>query len=132
MLAGLALSHTIAKAMLLGMVTRGRPFLRTPKLEHSLALVKALASAREEMLFMLALWGAAAGIFMKHGSDTLDLLLWIIVLIVQSLPYLAAVLMALVSGLPRMSAKPLITEHNDIEKPPAVASHSGMPTAHQK
>ena len=49
MLAGLALSHTIAKAMLLGMVTRGRPFLRTPKLEHSMALVKALASAREEI-----------------------------------------------------------------------------------
>ena len=132
MLAGLALSHTIAKAMLLGMVTRGRPFLRTPKLEHSLALVKALASAREEILFMLALWGAAAGIIVKHGSDTLDLLLWIIVLIVQSLPYLAAVLMALVSGLPRMSAKPLITEHADIEKTPAVTSHSGMPTAHQK
>lgn len=132
MLAGLALSHTIAKAMLLGMVTRGRPFLRTPKLEHSLALVKALASAREESLFMLALWGAAAGIIVKHGSDTLDLLLWIIVLIVQSLPYLAAVLMALVSGLPRMSAKPLVTEHADIDKTPAVTSHSGMPTAHQK
>jgi len=132
MLAGLALSHTIAKAMLLGMVTRGRPFLRTPKLEHSMALVKALASAREEILFMLALWGAATGIYMKHGSDTLDLLLWIIVLIVQSLPYLAALLMALVSGLPRMSAKPLITEDADIGKTPPVASHSGIPTAHQE
>ena len=108
MLAGLALSHTIAKAMLLGMVTRGRPFLRTPKLEHSLALVKALASAREEALFMLALWGAATGIYLKHGSDTLDLLLWIIVLIVQSLPYLAALLMSFISGLPRMSAKPIV------------------------
>jgi hypothetical protein len=31
-----------------------------------------------------------------------------------------------------MSAKPLITEHADIEKTPAVTSHSGMPTAHQK
>ena len=81
---------------------------------------------------MLALWGAAAGIFIKHGSDTLDLLLWMIVLIVQSLPYLAAVMMALVSGLPRMSAKPLITEHADIDKTPAVTSHSGMSTTHQK
>jgi len=133
MFAGLALSHTIAKAMLLGMVTRGRPFLRTPKLENSLALVKALASAREECLFMLALWGAAAGIFMKHGSDTLDLLLWIIVLIVQSLPYLAAVLMSLISGLPRMSAKPLITEPVNAGIDPATSSgHPDLPTAHQK
>jgi exo-beta-1,3-glucanase (GH17 family)/cellulose synthase/poly-beta-1,6-N-acetylglucosamine synthase-like glycosyltransferase len=133
MFAGLALSHTIAKAMLLGMVTRGRPFLRTPKLEHSLALVKALASAREECLFMLALWGAAAGIFMKHGSDTLDLLLWIIVLIVQSLPYLAAVLMSLISGLPGMSAKPLIAEPVDAGKDPATLSgHPDLPTAHRK
>jgi exo-beta-1,3-glucanase (GH17 family)/cellulose synthase/poly-beta-1,6-N-acetylglucosamine synthase-like glycosyltransferase len=134
MFAGLALSHTIAKAMLLGMVTRGRPFLRTPKLENSLALVKALASAREESLFMLALWGAAAGIFIKHGSDTLDLLLWIIVLIVQSLPYLAAVLMSLISGLPRISAKPLITDQlAESGKDTATAStHPGLPTAQQK
>ena len=134
MAAGLALSHTIAKAMLLGMVTSGRPFLRTPKLEHSLALVKALASAREETLFMLALWSAAAGIFLEHGSDTLDLLLWIIVLIVQSLPYLAALLMSLVSGLPHMSAKPILADQltDAGEKPAAVSEHSGLPTAHQK
>jgi len=134
MLAGLALSHTIAKAMLLGMVTRGRPFLRTPKLEHSLALAKAVASAREETLFMLALWGAAAGIYIKHGSDTLDLVLWIIVLIVQSLPYLAALLMSLVSGLPRMSAAPFIADQLTTTGPDtaAMGNRSGLPTAPPK
>jgi hypothetical protein len=134
LLAGLALSHTIAKAMLLGVLTSGRPFLRTPKLEHSLALVKALASAREESLFMLALWGGAAGIVMKHGADTLDLLLWIIVLIVQSLPYLAALLMSLVSGLPRMSAKLIYADvpAETGQAPAVVSGHPGMPTAHQK
>jgi hypothetical protein len=83
---------------------------------------------------MLALWGAAAGIVMKHGSDTLDLLLWIIVLIVQSLPYLAALLMTLVSGLPRMSAKPLYTDHLAAagKEPAGVSGHPGLPTAHQK
>ena len=133
-LAGLALSHTIAKAMLLGMVTSGRPFLRTPKREHSLALVKALASAREESLFMLALWGAAAGIVMKHGSDSLDLLLWIIVLIVQSLPYLAALLMSLISGLPRMRAKLVYADHpvDTGQAPATVNGDAGMPSAHQK
>jgi exo-beta-1,3-glucanase (GH17 family)/cellulose synthase/poly-beta-1,6-N-acetylglucosamine synthase-like glycosyltransferase len=134
MLAGLALSHTIAKAMLLGMVTRGRPFLRTPKLEHSLALLKALASAREETLFMLALWGAAAGVFLKHGSDTLDLALWIIVLIVQSLPYLAALLMSLISGLPRTRATALIADQLTARGgTSAVAgTRPGLPTAQRK
>lgn len=37
-LSGLALSHTIAKAMWLGLFTDGRPFLRTPKMEQSVAL----------------------------------------------------------------------------------------------
>jgi exo-beta-1,3-glucanase (GH17 family)/cellulose synthase/poly-beta-1,6-N-acetylglucosamine synthase-like glycosyltransferase len=105
MLAGLALSHTIGKAMLLGMVTQGRPFVRTPKLEHSPALVKALASVREECLIMLALWIAAAGVALAHGSDSPDLLLWIIVLLIQSIPYLAALAVSLISALPGLSAE---------------------------
>jgi exo-beta-1,3-glucanase (GH17 family)/cellulose synthase/poly-beta-1,6-N-acetylglucosamine synthase-like glycosyltransferase len=134
MLAGLALSHTIAKAMLLGMVTRGRPFLRTPKLEHSLTLLKALASAREETLCMLALWLAATGVFIRHGSDTMDLLLWIIVLLVQSLPYLAALLMSLVSGLPRLSARLIYADApaDTGQEPVSLNGHHGIPTAHQK
>jgi exo-beta-1,3-glucanase (GH17 family)/cellulose synthase/poly-beta-1,6-N-acetylglucosamine synthase-like glycosyltransferase len=133
-LAGLALSHTIAKAMLLGMVTRERPFLRTPKLENSAALVQALASAREETLFMLALWGAAAGIFLKHGSDTLDLVLWIIVLIVQSLPYLAALLMSLISGLPRMRATAILADQLAAPGTNAAggSAHPGLPTTQGK
>jgi exo-beta-1,3-glucanase (GH17 family)/cellulose synthase/poly-beta-1,6-N-acetylglucosamine synthase-like glycosyltransferase len=134
MLAGLALSHTIAKAMLLGMVTRARPFLRTPKREHGLALIKALASAREESLFMLALWMSAAGIYVQHGSDTLDLLLWIVVLLVQSLPYLAAFLMSLVSGLPRMRARRIYVElpADAVQGPVSLGGDAGMFTARQK
>jgi exo-beta-1,3-glucanase (GH17 family)/cellulose synthase/poly-beta-1,6-N-acetylglucosamine synthase-like glycosyltransferase len=134
MLAGLALSHTIAKAMLLGMITRGRPFLRTPKLENRQALVQALASAREETLLMLALWLAAAGVFVIHGSETLDLLLWIIVLIVQSFPYLAAFMMSLVSGLPGTSARLIYADvpTDTAQEPASLSGNRGMPTADQK
>ena len=102
--AGLALSHTIARAMWLGMFTRNKPFMRTPKLEQATALSKAIGAAREEALLMTALWVAAAAIAWQHGSDTLDLLLWIIVLLVQSTPYLAALSMSVISACPGLRA----------------------------
>jgi hypothetical protein len=104
-LAGLALSHTIARAVWLGMVTRDKPFLRTPKLERASALSRALGTVREEIMMVIALWLAAAGIAFQHGSDTLDLLLWIIVLLVQSIPYLAALLVSIVSAFPELRAE---------------------------
>jgi exo-beta-1,3-glucanase (GH17 family)/cellulose synthase/poly-beta-1,6-N-acetylglucosamine synthase-like glycosyltransferase len=104
-LAGLALSHTIARAVWLGMVTRDKPFLRTPKLERASALIRALGAVREESLMVIALWLAAAGIAFQHGSDTLDLLLWIIVLLVQSIPYLAALLVSVISAFPGLRAE---------------------------
>ncbi len=103
-IAGLALSHTIARAMWAGLVTRDMPFLRTPKMERATALVKAIGAAREEALLTLALWLAAGAIAYQSGSDTLDLLLWIIVLLVQSIPYLAALLVSVVSAFPGLRA----------------------------
>ena len=43
-LAGLALSHTIAKAMWHGLFTRDKPFLRTPKMEQVSALLRAIGA----------------------------------------------------------------------------------------
>jgi len=104
-LAGLALSHTIARAMWAGLVTRNMPFLRTPKMERAAALVKAIGAAREETLLTLALWVAAAAIVYQSGSDTLDVLLWVIVLLVQSIPYVAALLVSVASALPGLRAE---------------------------
>jgi cellulose synthase/poly-beta-1,6-N-acetylglucosamine synthase-like glycosyltransferase len=104
-IAGLALSHTIARAMWLGLFTRHMPFLRTPKMEQAKALVRALGSAREETLMMLALWLAAGAVVYRHGSNSLDLLLWIIVLLVQSIPYVAALLMSIISAFPGLRAR---------------------------
>ncbi len=104
-LAGLALSHTIARAMWHGLMTRDKPFLRTPKMERAAALTRAINSAREEVLFTIALWSAAGAIAIRHGSDTLDLLLWIIVLLVQSIPYTAALLVSIVSAFPKLRAR---------------------------
>jgi cellulose synthase/poly-beta-1,6-N-acetylglucosamine synthase-like glycosyltransferase len=104
-LAGLALSHTIAKAVLYGFVTTSIPFFRTPKMASSHGILVALAEAREEVFIMLLLWGAAAGITLVQGMPSTDVMFWVAMLLVQSLPYLAALIMALLSSLPKPQAK---------------------------
>lgn len=110
-LSGLALSHTIAKAMWLGLFTDGRPFVRTPKMEQSMALFKAIASASEETLFMIALWLAAAVIYRQAPVETWDMMLWIMVLLVQSLPYFSAFFLSIISAFPRISARLVTSKH---------------------
>lgn len=100
-LAGLALSHTIAKAVLYGFFTSSMPFFRTPKNADSHGLWVAISEAREELFIMLLLWGAALGIYLVQGLPGADMRFWVAMLLVQSLPYLAALVMAMLSSLPK-------------------------------
>ncbi|QXH34760.1 glycosyltransferase [Pseudomonas muyukensis] len=109
-LAGLALSHTIAKAVLYGFFTSSMPFFRTPKNADSHGLLVALAEAREELFIMLMLWGAALGIYLVQGLPSSDMRFWVAMLLVQSLPYLAALVMALLSSLPKPAEKAAETQ----------------------
>ncbi|MFH1217003.1 MAG: glycosyltransferase [Pseudomonadota bacterium] len=104
-IAGLSLSHTISQAILIGFVTKGLPFFRTPKQAKSHALLQALSTAREEGLIMTALWLSALTVALRQGTETADMLVWVIVLLVQSIPYLSAVIMSLVSGFSRTEKK---------------------------
>jgi exo-beta-1,3-glucanase (GH17 family)/cellulose synthase/poly-beta-1,6-N-acetylglucosamine synthase-like glycosyltransferase len=106
-LAGLSLAHTISRAVLLGFVTRGVPFFRTPKLAARQNWRTALAMAREEAVLLAGLWLAAAAVAFARGVEEPDLFLWVIVLLVQSLSYLAAVLVSFISTLPNLPTKPL-------------------------
>ncbi|UXZ47400.1 glycosyltransferase [Pseudomonas soli] len=106
-LAGLALSHTIAKAVLYGFFTSSMPFFRTPKNADSHGLLVAIAEAREELFIMLMLWGAALGIYLMQGLPSSDMRFWVAMLLVQSLPYLAALVMALLSSLPKPQGLPV-------------------------
>jgi hypothetical protein len=103
-LAGLALTHTIGLAMLTGFFVKSKPFFRTPKQAHKQALLKALSAAREETLMMIALWLAAGGIIGYFGTDTLDMLMWAVMLLLQSVPYAAALILSIISALPRLPA----------------------------
>jgi len=69
-------------------------------------LLMALAEAREEVFIMLLLWGAAIGIAIVQGLPSSDVKFWVATLLVQSLPYAAALVMALLSSAP----KPVVAE----------------------
>ncbi|KAF0192718.1 MAG: exo-beta-1 3-glucanase [Gammaproteobacteria bacterium] len=112
-LAGLSLSHTIAKASLQGMFTSNKPFFRTPKLASGPTFFRALVTAWDEMFLMMVLWAVLGGVVYRHGWGALDLELWIATLTVQSVPYAAAVVMSLISSLARSRRQP-VTPSTDV------------------
>ena len=99
-IAGLALSHTIAKSIIYGLFTKTIPFFRTPKMREQGGFMLALAECREELFFLVLLWAAAAGMLWVHDMETGDAWAWFFMLLMQSLAYLAAVFMAFLSVLP--------------------------------
>lgn len=104
-LAGLGLAHTIAKAVLIGFCTRNLPFFRTPKWAQEHAFLNAIASVWQEIFMLLALWGAATGVYLRQLIDNPDTNIWIFVLLVQSLSYFSSVLVAIISGVPKLPAR---------------------------
>ncbi len=103
-LAGLALSHTVARAMFAGLFSGRLGFFRTPKLAQPPALIRAVADAREEALLALAFLLAATLVMLRADADLLDIRVWIAVLAVQSIPYLATVLVSVISARPHLPA----------------------------
>ena len=107
-LAGLALSHVIARAMLTGCINHGIDFFRTPKKVASHGLWRALHDAREELLFLLVLLLGAIAVLAREDGALLDVRLWAAMLTVQAIPYAAAVLLSIISTAPDWS-KRLVT-----------------------
>jgi cellulose synthase/poly-beta-1,6-N-acetylglucosamine synthase-like glycosyltransferase len=99
-LAGLALSHTIGVAVIKALFTRNQPFVRTPKTKQPHALAEGIAAARTESLMLIAMLIAALGLTRLpeelKGPDTS---VWVAVLLIQAVPYGAAVLVSIVSAL---------------------------------
>lgn len=109
-LAGLALSHTIGLAVVKGMFTRNEPFFRTPKGTQPHALATGVAGAAQETLILTMLLGAVyllthqvpinAGLTLGIPEELKgpDVSVWIAVLMVQSVPYAAALIVSLISA----------------------------------
>jgi exo-beta-1,3-glucanase (GH17 family)/cellulose synthase/poly-beta-1,6-N-acetylglucosamine synthase-like glycosyltransferase len=100
-MAGLALSHTIGLAVIKGLLTDHEAFFRTPKMRRPSAFILALSAVRQELLLLIAL--SFCAIMVMNIPDEIrgpDLTVWILVLLIQSIPYLAAVLVSFISAFP--------------------------------
>jgi exo-beta-1,3-glucanase (GH17 family)/cellulose synthase/poly-beta-1,6-N-acetylglucosamine synthase-like glycosyltransferase len=97
--AGLSLTHAVGKAVLSGLVTKGKPFLRTPKCEDQALLSQALRKVWQETtlfaLCLLALLSLASG----GNFDDPSVKLWMVMVGVQGLPYLATIVTAAISAM---------------------------------
>jgi exo-beta-1,3-glucanase (GH17 family)/cellulose synthase/poly-beta-1,6-N-acetylglucosamine synthase-like glycosyltransferase len=98
--AGLALSHTIGKAVWKGLLIRSAPFLRTPKMADAPAFIQGLVMAREELVILILTWAAMIGVGISSHLATIEAKLWCTVLFTQSLPYFASVFVAIMAALP--------------------------------
>ena len=113
---GLSLTHTVAKAVLTGIFTSGKPFLRTPKYEDQALLSQALRVVWQETVLLVLCILAIISVAMGRGLDDPAAALWMVMLLVQSLPFAATVYTATISahsnarmeGRPKIPAPPEI------------------------
>ncbi len=99
--AGLSLSYTIGRATLSGLfLGRAIPFIRTPKMTSRLTVLRAINAARDETLLASTLVGLVLCLQNRLGFESVENLAWALVLLSQSIPHMAALVMALVSSLP--------------------------------
>jgi hypothetical protein len=103
-LSGLALTHTVAKGTVQGLFTSGKPFMRTPKFEQHSALFVGLFTIRQELLLLTLLSVAIGMMASLEHFDNFSGRLWIAILSVQAVPYVAALLTVLISIAPDYKA----------------------------
>lgn len=104
-LSGLSLTHTVAKGTIQGLFTSGKPFMRTPKYEKQGPLFAGLMIIRQEVLLLVLLGLAIAEMATIEHFDNLSGRLWISVLSVQAVPYVATLITLLISIAPSYSKK---------------------------
>lgn len=113
-IAGMALSHAIARGVLAGLFRGAGVFQITSKGGAAAAvktsprsdagLARIIAPAREELLLLTALAAAIAAIGITRSSGHVESALWMLMLGLQSLPYLAALMCAVAAALPERRA----------------------------
>ncbi|MGN6515763.1 MAG: glycosyltransferase family 2 protein [Rhizomicrobium sp.] len=96
--AGLALTHTVAKAVWTGLFTSGKPFLRTPKCEDPARLSQVLRMAWQETVLFIACALAFCSMISDHTLDSPAIMLWMTMLVIQATPYAATVITAVLSA----------------------------------
>jgi hypothetical protein len=101
-LAGMGLSHIIARGIIAGLAGR-RAVFQVTRRSDAAAIARPrrargmLADVREETALLLALLACIAALALQHGFGSTALTVWMGVLGMQALPYAAALTCALLS-----------------------------------
>jgi cellulose synthase/poly-beta-1,6-N-acetylglucosamine synthase-like glycosyltransferase len=106
-IAGMALSHAVARAVWQGLFTSGKPFFRTPKCEHKPAATQVFMMAREELILLTILLLCGIAILIIFTPQNMNANLWAGMLAVQTLPYWAAFFMSCINVWPTHAKKPV-------------------------
>jgi hypothetical protein len=96
--AGLALTHTVGKAMWAGLLTSGAAFLRTPKCEDNARFSQVLRVVWQETVLLALLLVAMISMLFDRGLQDPAAMLWMVMLGVQSIPYAATFATAAISA----------------------------------
>jgi exo-beta-1,3-glucanase (GH17 family)/cellulose synthase/poly-beta-1,6-N-acetylglucosamine synthase-like glycosyltransferase len=112
--AGLALTHTVGKAVWTGLLTAGKPFMRTPKCADPALFSQVLRVVWQETVLLVGLLAAMVSMAFDRGFEDPAVSLWMVMLGVQSLPYAATFITATISAL---SNKKIETTPLSVEPP---------------
>jgi hypothetical protein len=69
--------------------------MRTPKCENKPAILVGFYMVWEEVRIMLLLWFAALSVVLRFGTTEWESNVWVVILLVQSVPYAAALFTSL-------------------------------------
>jgi cellulose synthase/poly-beta-1,6-N-acetylglucosamine synthase-like glycosyltransferase len=97
-IASMGLSHAIARGVLKGLVSKEHPFTRTAKSRRLRKRPGAFSAVREEGLMFIALVLLIVALVEHIGTQWFEGNLWMTILAAQSLPYLSAIICALVAA----------------------------------
>ena len=94
------LSHAIARGIFAGLVKKKGEFVRTPKGWKAQGALAFFGPIREELLMLIGLLGGASALAWQIGTEDPTAQLWIAILLLQCIPYTAAVLCQVASYWP--------------------------------
>jgi cellulose synthase/poly-beta-1,6-N-acetylglucosamine synthase-like glycosyltransferase/exo-beta-1,3-glucanase (GH17 family) len=101
-IAGMALTHTVGRAIWQGVFTSGRPFVRTPKCADQPAVMQGFIMARDEIVWLVLLVSVAVGVLWHFTPQDETALIWSAAVFVQALPFAAALITSMCNALPKL------------------------------
>ena len=96
----MGLAHAIARGVFAGLVKKKGVFVVTPKGWRGGGALAFFNPIREEIGLLVALLMGAATLVAQRGADNLETQLWVGILLLQCIPYVAAILCQVAAYMP--------------------------------